>query len=176
MDLLGRLPNLRNLCIHSRLMILSLEPNDIPAGHGPASVLKSPNKIFISSHLIPAFASGRKITSIHTSDPPPNQVSRLNPLLPVNYGNLGRHFGSEVMVRTLRWQNCSRVDEILHYLVEQNPGIWHLTINPMLEYTSEETFMPYFHKLACLSEDGMGNGKMSRAQGGRVKVPGICLL
>ncbi|KIM28625.1 hypothetical protein M408DRAFT_308028 [Serendipita vermifera MAFF 305830] len=150
-DLFVRLPNLRELYVIQTVAFRLLAPSDIPPAHGPTSALTKLEAISIDARLIPAFTSGRNITSIRARDMIPARSNGFAPLTPVNAGTFGRQFGSEVMVRTLEWEKCSRIDEVLDYLLEMNPGIWHLTIIPANE-PSQEEFTAYLAKFSQLPE------------------------
>ncbi|KIM28624.1 hypothetical protein M408DRAFT_23668 [Serendipita vermifera MAFF 305830] len=152
MHLFRQLPNLRYICALGMTEYPSLALSNIPPGHGPTSVLTRLESISIYPHLISAFTPGRNITSIRTLDRLHSYANDFVPLIPVNAGTFGRYFGSEVMVRTLEWNYCSRTDEILNYLLENNPGIWHLTIIPTGAPASQEAFTAYLTKFARFPE------------------------
>lgn len=151
--MLRAMPNLRKFSIKSCTgAIWDLLMEDLPSGHGPSGILKRLETITVHQPWIRVFTAGRNITSICSGDQPGTN-HQWDPRI---LDTMDRHFGSNVMVTTLSWKSCKYPEALLEYLIRKNPGVRHLTIEPVNPGTSEtiecsqNPFFPPETPCACL--------------------------
>ena len=92
----------------------------------PPTVLGKLETISVQFDGISTFTTGRRVTSVISGDP---QRSLIYDSTAVKFAMMGPKFGSNAMVTTVIWKTRDRPHLILDYLVENNPGVRHLTIH-----------------------------------------------
>jgi hypothetical protein len=119
LEIFSAMKNLRKLIFSSQSQVWHVGVGELPLGNGASGVLKNLEVISMHNTMLFPFTAGRRIEEISTFD-----TLTVN----IDLDDLGGRFGSEVMVKSVEWRRCGRVDMVVDYITAKNTGVWYLTI------------------------------------------------